>query len=149
MWSLGCILAEMATGFPLFDGDSEIEQLFKIYALTGCPTEAELSSIGKGDTKFKIVVLPKWESLRLSDIFEQSNVTRIFSLMASSPARKSQLIRLLELKHVLGPLGVTLLERLLDLNPETRISAKEALAHPFLSMKSAHSEPANVLHLLR
>ena len=31
VWSIGCILAEMATKIPLFPGDSEIEQLYKIF----------------------------------------------------------------------------------------------------------------------
>ena len=35
MWSVGCIFAELATCAPLFAGESEIEQLFKIYSLTG------------------------------------------------------------------------------------------------------------------
>ena len=35
MWSIGCLIAEIATDSVLFDGDSEVEQLFKILALTG------------------------------------------------------------------------------------------------------------------
>lgn len=32
MWSVGCIFAEMAMhGHPLFPGDSEIDQIFKIF----------------------------------------------------------------------------------------------------------------------
>jgi serine/threonine protein kinase len=31
MWSVGCLLAELATCNELFAGDSEIEQLFKIF----------------------------------------------------------------------------------------------------------------------
>lgn len=27
MWSLGCILAELYTGYPLFPGESEVEQI--------------------------------------------------------------------------------------------------------------------------
>ena len=27
MWSLGCILAELYTGYPLFPGENEVEQL--------------------------------------------------------------------------------------------------------------------------
>ena len=38
-WSIGCIMAEMITGIPLFPGDSEIGQLFKIFQLLGTPNE--------------------------------------------------------------------------------------------------------------
>ena len=31
IWSIGCIFAEMVTKRPLFHGDSEIDQLFRIF----------------------------------------------------------------------------------------------------------------------
>jgi cyclin-dependent kinase len=40
MWSVGCIFAEMAMrGHPLFPGDSEIDQIFKIFRILGTPSE--------------------------------------------------------------------------------------------------------------
>ncbi|PPR05021.1 hypothetical protein CVT24_010214 [Panaeolus cyanescens] len=40
MWSVGCIFAEMAMqGAPLFPGDSEIDQIFKIFRILGTPNE--------------------------------------------------------------------------------------------------------------
>lgn len=41
MWSVGCIFAEMSSGKPLFDGDSEIDQLYKIFMSLGTPTTEE------------------------------------------------------------------------------------------------------------
>jgi len=38
MWSVGCIFAEMATRHALFTGDSEIDQLFRIFRVLGTPT---------------------------------------------------------------------------------------------------------------
>ena len=34
MWSLGCILAELYTGYPLFPGENEVEQLACIMAVS-------------------------------------------------------------------------------------------------------------------
>ncbi|XP_077999168.1 cyclin-dependent kinase 1-like [Glandiceps talaboti] len=39
VWSIGCIYAEMATKRPLFHGDSEIDQLFRIFRTLGTPNE--------------------------------------------------------------------------------------------------------------
>lgn len=39
LWSIGAILAEMVTKRPLFPGDSEIDELFKICRILGTPTE--------------------------------------------------------------------------------------------------------------
>jgi len=47
IWSAGCIFAEMVTKTPLFPGDSEIDQIFRIFRTLGTPTE----SIWQGVTK--------------------------------------------------------------------------------------------------
>ncbi|XP_071439939.1 cyclin-dependent kinase 1 [Hetaerina americana] len=40
IWSVGCIFSEMASRRPLFQGDSEIDQLFRIFRVLRTPTEA-------------------------------------------------------------------------------------------------------------
>lgn len=39
MWSLGCIMAELLTKEVLFDGKGELDQLQRIFALLGSPSE--------------------------------------------------------------------------------------------------------------
>lgn len=51
IWSVGCIMAEMVTGLPLFQGDSDIQQLERIFTSLGSPTE----KIWPGCTR-----LPHW-----------------------------------------------------------------------------------------
>ncbi|XKL64897.1 hypothetical protein PGB90_004983 [Kerria lacca] len=38
IWSIGCIFAELANHKPLFQGDSEIDQLFRIFRILSTPT---------------------------------------------------------------------------------------------------------------
>ncbi|EIW69024.1 CMGC/CDK/CDC2 protein kinase [Tremella mesenterica] len=39
MWSVGCIFAEMAMRQPLFPGDSEIDEIFRIFRILGTPND--------------------------------------------------------------------------------------------------------------
>ena len=59
IWSLGCIFAEMLTKKPLFPGDSEIDQLFRIFRLLGTPDE----TIWPGVTQLQDFnsSFPSWE----------------------------------------------------------------------------------------
>lgn len=42
MWSLGCILVELFTGYPLFPGENEVEQLACIMETLGSPNPSLL-----------------------------------------------------------------------------------------------------------
>eukprot|EP00929_Paragymnodinium_shiwhaense_P006752 TRINITY_DN110711_c0_g1_i1.p1 TRINITY_DN110711_c0_g1~~TRINITY_DN110711_c0_g1_i1.p1 ORF type:complete len:813 (+),score=189.41 TRINITY_DN110711_c0_g1_i1:91-2529(+) len=44
MWSFGCILAELYTGYPLFPGENEVEQFACIMELLGMPPQKLLDS---------------------------------------------------------------------------------------------------------
>ena len=37
MWSLGCIISELHTGYPLFPGENEVEQLACVMEIFGPP----------------------------------------------------------------------------------------------------------------
>lgn len=39
VWSAGCIIAEMVKGSPVFFGDSDVDQLHKIFQVLGSPNE--------------------------------------------------------------------------------------------------------------
>jgi serine/threonine protein kinase len=45
MWSVGCIFAEMVNGRPLFPGDSEIDELFRVFRYLGTPNEEKLPGV--------------------------------------------------------------------------------------------------------
>ncbi|KAG5175626.1 cyclin-dependent kinase [Tribonema minus] len=54
MWAVGTILAELAAKAPLFPGDSEIDELYKIFMLLGTPSEATWPGVTK---------LPDWNAI--------------------------------------------------------------------------------------
>lgn len=51
MWSLGCVVAELFLGWPLYPGSSEYDQIRYISQTQGLPTEHMLNSASK-TTKF-------------------------------------------------------------------------------------------------
>lgn len=104
MWSCGAILGEMASGAPLFMGDSEIDQVFNIWKKLGTPTEDRWPGVTSlPDFKDKF---PKWPRKPWSDIRN--------------------------LSKQLGPAGLDLLDGLLEYNPAKRISARAALKFAYL-----------------
>mgnify|MGYP002620688590 FL=1 len=66
IWSLGCIFAEMITTKPLFPGDSQIGQIFKIFSILGTPNEINWPGI-TSITHFKLT-FPKFPSMEISKI---------------------------------------------------------------------------------
>eukprot|EP00698_Gefionella_okellyi_P019319 TRINITY_DN5908_c0_g1_i1.p1 TRINITY_DN5908_c0_g1~~TRINITY_DN5908_c0_g1_i1.p1 ORF type:complete len:384 (+),score=74.38 TRINITY_DN5908_c0_g1_i1:156-1154(+) len=109
MWSVGCIFAEFVLGEPLFAGRGEVDQLKKIMALLGRPTDA----IWPGFSK-----LPFVESAQIKPIL--------------SKAPKFSSIREQVQRRISGA-GVELLLSMLTYDPEKRITARDALNHPFFS----------------
>ncbi|KAK4549519.1 Cell division control protein 2 [Oleoguttula mirabilis] len=105
MWSVGCIFAEMATRKPLFPGDSEIDEIFKIFRVLGTPTEGEWPGV-TSFPDFK-ASFPKWERKADEELVNNDGV------------------------KVLGEEGLNLLEALLVYDPAGRISAKQAVHHAY------------------
>lgn len=66
IWSVGCIFAEMVTKIPLFPGDSEIDQLFRIFRILGTPDE----EVWPGVSEFRDYkpTFPRWQAQSLKTI---------------------------------------------------------------------------------
>jgi serine/threonine protein kinase len=64
-WSIGCIFAELCCRKPLFPGDSEIDQLFRIFRCLGTPTE----DLWPGCTQLPNFqeCFPKWTPKRMRE----------------------------------------------------------------------------------
>ncbi|CAH3930236.1 cyclin-dependent kinase 2-like [Pieris brassicae] len=105
IWSLACIFAEMASGRTLFPGDSEIDQLFRVFRALGTP----------GDDV--------WAGARLLPDYR-----------ASFPRWPSKSARLLLPATVRAhPAAADLFEAMLRYDPSERLPARAALQHPFLA----------------
>uniref|UniRef100_A0A8D2CRQ4 Dual specificity tyrosine-phosphorylation-regulated kinase 4 n=1 Tax=Sciurus vulgaris TaxID=55149 RepID=A0A8D2CRQ4_SCIVU len=59
MWSLGCILAELYTGYPLFPGENEVEQLACIMEVLGLPPARFIQTASRRQTFFDSKGFPK------------------------------------------------------------------------------------------
>ena len=63
VWSLGCVVCEFVMLKPMFPGDSEIDQLYKMFQLLGTPTEKMWN--GVSSTKNYHTEFPYWEEKKI------------------------------------------------------------------------------------
>ncbi|XP_034501472.1 dual specificity tyrosine-phosphorylation-regulated kinase 4 isoform X4 [Ailuropoda melanoleuca] len=56
MWSLGCIMAELYTGYPLFPGENEVEQLACIMEVLGLPPTHFIQTASRRQTFFEVII---------------------------------------------------------------------------------------------
>lgn len=105
VWSLGCVVAEMLLGSPLFTGMSQVDQLFKIFSKLGTPTAASWPAF-TSQPYFSDCMFPEWD---VSGSSEQS-LAPFFPSISSSE--------------------LDLLERCLRCCPEKRSTAAQLLVHP-------------------
>lgn len=103
VWSVGCILAEMLSGKPLFPGRDYHHQLTLILDVLGTPTMDDFYGIKSRRARDYIRSLPFKKRIPFSRLFPNAN-----------------------------PSAVDLLEKLLTFNPTKRITVEEALKHPYL-----------------
>lgn len=53
VWSLGCVVAEMILGQPLFPGESGVDQLVEIIKVLGTPQRQEIEAMNPNYTEFQ------------------------------------------------------------------------------------------------
>jgi serine/threonine protein kinase len=108
IWSLGAIFSEMITNKALFPGDSEIDQLFKIFRVLGTPNNEIWPGVENLDdykTDF-----PSFKPVELCERLPNQN-------------RKAELV----------PGAIDLLQQCLNYDPSQRISALKALDHSYFN----------------
>jgi len=53
IWSVGCVMAELLLGQPLFPGESGVDQLVEIIKVLGTPTREEIQAMNPTYTEYK------------------------------------------------------------------------------------------------
>ncbi|KAM3909881.1 mitogen-activated protein kinase 15-like [Leptodactylus fuscus] len=115
MWSVGCILAEMLLGKPLFPGTSTINQIERIMSVIPAPSPEDV--------------------LAIKSEYGASVISRM------NARQRTPLLELLPLSC--PPEAIDLLSKLLVFNPDKRLTADAALEHPYVRrFHSVAREPA-------
>lgn len=104
MWSAGCIFSEMLTGKILFYGNDHVHQLFLIFYLIGTPDQATIDAVALPHVR---------EYISQLQYFPKQNFSKCFAGV--------------------DPQAIDLLEKLLKFNPAERITAAEAIKHPYFA----------------
>ena len=101
VWSVGCVAAELLLGHALFPGESGVDQLVEIIKVLGTPSREEIHAMNPNYTEFKF---PSIKPTPWSKVF------------AAKRAPQD---------------AVDLVAALLVYDPRRRLTALEAMAHPF------------------
>jgi len=104
MWSVGCILAELLLGKPVFPGTSTLNQLDRVLEVTGRPTASDVESINSSVAQTMLESLPATKVKKMRDMFPS----------ASDEA-------------------IDLMTTLLKFNPTKRLTVEQALQHPYVA----------------
>ncbi|MBA0547603.1 hypothetical protein Golob_018753 [Gossypium lobatum] len=89
VWSVGCIFAEMVNQRPLFPGDSEIDELFKIFRILGTPNEDTwpgVTSLPDFKSSF-----PKWPAKDLATVvpnLESTGIDLLSKMLCMDPSKR-------------------------------------------------------------
>jgi renal tumor antigen len=117
MWGVGCVFFEMVSLFPLFPGANELDQIQKIHNVVGTPKPELLAKMKQRSQHMDFNFAPK----------AGSGIEKLIPHCA--------------------PECVDLITKLLAYDPDDRLSARQALRHPyFREIREAEKRRHALLH---
>ncbi|PVU89294.1 hypothetical protein BB561_005448, partial [Smittium simulii] len=144
MWSVGCIVAELFLGLPIFPGTSEFNQVSRIVELLGVPPVEILETAQRKTYFFKRIGSNKWRIKTIEEFSKDTGISEsigkkyfpadnLFDLITQYPHKPNIFGSDLDVENSNRVVLVDFLKGLLDLNPKTRFTPEQAMAHPFIS----------------
>ncbi|KAJ3064833.1 regulator of ime2 [Podochytrium sp. JEL0797] len=101
LWSTGCVMSELLLGTPIFAGESSVDQLVEIIKILGTPTQDQVKSMNENYANYNFPII---KASAWSKVFRNRQVTQEYG---------------------------SLLSRLFEYIPQSRITAMAALSAPF------------------
>lgn len=113
VWSVGCIFAELLGRTALFPGEDYLDQVQRVIAVLGTPSNEDMSYIGNESAIKYIKSLPKRTKQNFKTLYPKAN-----------------------------PVALDLLSKMLVFNPDRRYTIKECLEHPYFEgLHNPEEEP--------
>jgi glycogen synthase kinase 3 beta len=117
VWSTGCVMAELMLGQPLFPGESGIDQLVEIIKVLGTPTRDQIRTMNPNYMEHKFPQIKPHP-------FSKVCVAK-FGSIGTVKLTDLQVFRKAD------PNAIDLISKLLEYTPTQRLSAIDAMVHPF------------------
>ncbi|KAL7294339.1 hypothetical protein TKK_0012349 [Trichogramma kaykai] len=126
-WAAGCLYAEMLTGEPLFPGDSDVDQLYRITRLMGGLCHRHQSLLNRNSSHGRSLRKASVESLS----YRHATLTNLNGPSAASARGPSGGLRSLR-NHLpcCSSSGLDFLSQCLRMDPDTRPNCAQLLQHP-------------------
>lgn len=126
MWSLGCIMAEMFTGYPIFPGENEQEQLACIMEILGVPDKYLVDRSSRKRLFFDSTGAPR-------PVVNSKGRRRRPNSKSLAQALKSD-----------DELFVDFIGKCLAWDPDRRLKPDQAMRHPWIAQTRAGSQSSSL-----